>query len=191
MNQFGLPLKVLGWLLAVTGLGWAAEVPTEQAKAVAAITKLGGKVTVDEKSPGKPVIEVDLMDTQVTDAGLGHLAMFPHLQSLNLYNTKVTDAGLEHVKPEQSSPTGSFAIQGNRRGRKETPAGSSSLSCLALNGEGNRSCGPWRLQRLCRAGLNHNLNHKDHEDHEEAALCSWWSLWLVFSPCRQNGSTSR
>jgi len=36
------------------------EVQTEQEKALAAIEKLGGKVTFDEGSPGRPVIAVNL-----------------------------------------------------------------------------------------------------------------------------------
>src|SRR5271157_3041520 len=96
MSRIMLPL-LLGLSLAPV-LCWAAEPNPDQAKAIAEIEKLGGKVAVDDKNPDKPVIDVDLMDTQVTDAGLSHLDRFPHLQSLNLYNTKVTDAGLEHVK---------------------------------------------------------------------------------------------
>ena len=37
-------------------LCWAAEPNADQAKAIAEIEKLGGKVTIDEKRPGKPVI---------------------------------------------------------------------------------------------------------------------------------------
>ena len=76
---------------------------------------LGGRVTVDEKSPGKEAISVDfeypyfpkageiqppfsLVFPQVTDAGLVNLRGLTHLRSLNLKNTKVTDAGLEHLR---------------------------------------------------------------------------------------------
>ena len=45
---------------------WAAG-PADRAKAIAEIEKLGGKVTIDEENPGKPVIGVDLGATQVTD----------------------------------------------------------------------------------------------------------------------------
>jgi beta-lactamase regulating signal transducer with metallopeptidase domain len=75
-----------------------AEANPEQAKAVAEIEKLGGKVSVDEKSPDKPVIGVDLDSTKVTDTGLEHLRGLTKLQTLNLTRTKVTDAGLEHLK---------------------------------------------------------------------------------------------
>jgi beta-lactamase regulating signal transducer with metallopeptidase domain len=71
---------------------------TEQAKAIAEIEKLGGKVIVDEKSPDKPVPLIDLRETKVTDAGLEHLKGFSQLQYLFLGHTDVTDAGLEHLK---------------------------------------------------------------------------------------------
>ena len=78
--------------------GSTAKVNTDQARAIAEIEKLGGKVTIDEKSPGKPVITVDLRQTEVTDAGLEHLKRLPRLESLNLTRTKVTDAGMQHLE---------------------------------------------------------------------------------------------
>ena len=53
-----LLMLTLGLSLAPV-LCWAAEPKADQAKAIAEIEKLGGKVTVDEKSPGKPVISVE------------------------------------------------------------------------------------------------------------------------------------
>jgi hypothetical protein len=70
----------------------------DQAKAVAKIQKLGGKVTVDEKSPDKPVIGVDLRHTKITDADLAHLKALTKLHNLALSRTWITDAGLEHLK---------------------------------------------------------------------------------------------
>ena len=78
--------------------GLTAEPNTDQAKAIADIKQLGGTVTLDEKSPGKPVISVDLHGTKVTDAGLENLQDLPQLQSLVLFNTQITDAGLAHLK---------------------------------------------------------------------------------------------
>ena len=59
-----------------------AEANTEQAKAIAEIEKLGGKVAVDKKSPDKAVFCVILSHTQVTDAGLEHLQGLAKLESL-------------------------------------------------------------------------------------------------------------
>jgi len=62
MNRVTFPMLILGLSLVPTLCGAAG--PTDQAKA-AEIEKLGGKVTVDEKSPGKPVIGVNSGDTKV------------------------------------------------------------------------------------------------------------------------------
>ena len=67
-------------------------------KAIAAIKKLGGKVTFAEKKPGKPVISVYLTATKVTDAGLVHLKGLSKLQMLSLSYTKVTDAGVKKLQ---------------------------------------------------------------------------------------------
>ncbi len=93
-----LRTTVLGVLFACVSAGWAAEPNSEQAKAIAEIEKLGGKVTVDEKSPGRPAVEVDFRGTKVTDTGLIHLRQLPALNVLYLNGTRVTDAGLVHLK---------------------------------------------------------------------------------------------
>ena len=66
-------------------------------KAVEAIQKLGGRITWDMKVKGKPIVILDLTSTNVTDAGLKHLAGLKQLQKLVLNSTMVTDAGLKHV----------------------------------------------------------------------------------------------
>jgi len=66
--------------------------------AIAYFKELGGEVTVDEKSPGMPVIGLGLSVTKVTDAGLMHLKGFTSLRTLWLNNTKITDVGLVHLK---------------------------------------------------------------------------------------------
>ena len=66
-----------------------------RAEALAAIKKLGGKVT-EEGTP--PRMSISFFGTQVTDAGLEHLKGLTDLESLDLRLTKVTDAGLEHLK---------------------------------------------------------------------------------------------
>ena len=109
MNRITFPILMLGLSLTFTLSGCSAkttaeaEQPKEFAKTlkagpIAAIEKLGGRVTVDEDNPGKPVIKVDFMDTEITDAGLENLRGLTQLQSLDLAGTKVTDAGLAHLK---------------------------------------------------------------------------------------------
>jgi len=102
--------------------GSTAEPTTEQARVIALIEKVGGKVFRDETSPGKPVILVSLVAsnvtdaelaslkgltelqnlilnrTQITDAGLVNLKGLTHLHSLQLYNTRITDAGLAYLR---------------------------------------------------------------------------------------------
>ena len=106
MKRIAASILVLGLSLAVVASGCTARVnpKTEtvtggenprQAKAIAEVIRLGGKVTVDEKSPGKPVIGVSLRHVEVTDAGLECLKEFPQLQLLDLDHTQITDAGLE------------------------------------------------------------------------------------------------
>ena len=49
--------------------------------------------------PGKPVIGVNLDETQANDDDLADLKLFPQLQSLSIDETRITDAGLVHIKP--------------------------------------------------------------------------------------------
>lgn len=91
----------------------------ENRRAVAAIKRLGGKVTVDFwrvirvdlSSASTKVIDaslmhlqgltdlqrVDLSRTRITDAGLAHLTNLANLQQLDLAGTKVTGAGFAHL----------------------------------------------------------------------------------------------
>ncbi len=86
-------------LLLFGMLGCGSEsVTLTQEQAIAGIEKLGGKVTIDEKSPGKPVIRVDFSRTEVTDDGLELLKGLTSLQVLALNDTEVTDEGLEHLE---------------------------------------------------------------------------------------------
>ncbi len=66
--------------------------------AIAEIEKAGGWVLADQRRPGKPVVDVSLEATSVTDAGLVHLKELTKLPTVDLSGTKVTDAGLVHLK---------------------------------------------------------------------------------------------
>jgi hypothetical protein len=70
----------------------------DEASAVKAVENLGGTVTRDDKLPGKPVIEVNLGGTQVTDAGLKELKDLKQLTSLYLGDNKVTDDGVADLQ---------------------------------------------------------------------------------------------
>ena len=69
-----------------------------QDAAVAAIRKLGGRVTIDTKSPDRPMTGVDLSSTRVTDAGLVHLQELPSLEVLDLRVTQVTVTGVKELR---------------------------------------------------------------------------------------------
>ena len=97
MNRILLPMLTLALSIAPL-LGWAGETNTSQAKAIAEIEKLGGGVTLDEKSTGRPVISVNLCSARITDAGLIHLKGLTQLQSLSLIDTKVTGVGLRNLR---------------------------------------------------------------------------------------------
>src|SRR4051794_27100456 len=100
----------------------SANVNSMQDRAVAEVTRLGGKIEVDETLPGKPIVKVDLHSTQVTDldlvflkdliqlraldlrltqigdAGVANLKKLTKLQTLNLFRTQLSDVGLAHLK---------------------------------------------------------------------------------------------
>lgn len=105
MTRIMPPLLALAFSLAPV-LCWAAEPNSDQAKAIAEIVKRGGTVTVDEKSPGKPVIEVrfvvgnadDTDDTSdAADSALPFLMGMNQLRKLDLDRNAVTDTGLKNL----------------------------------------------------------------------------------------------
>ena len=65
---------------------------------VAAIERLGGRSFCDERRPGRPIVEVFLTNTQVTDAELEDLGGLATLERLLLEGTQITDTGLEHLR---------------------------------------------------------------------------------------------
>ena len=98
MNRLVALLLPLGVSLVVVASNLAAETRSRQTGVVEDIENLGGKATVDEKSPDKPIVAVDFGHLFVNDARLQRLSELTTLQSLDLRNTLVTDAGLEHLK---------------------------------------------------------------------------------------------
>ncbi len=116
LSQFGDTMRILPFLLLVGSVllvgcdklqavehspdvddAAAAIEKQKQDAAVAAIRKLGGTVTFDEKNPAKPLVAVDLSLLPGIDAGLAHLKGLTSLQDLYL-PPNMTDAGLEHLK---------------------------------------------------------------------------------------------
>ena len=93
------PLALVGVVLVVSQPMLRAQYSkAEQESAIAAIKKLGGKVEVDTKSPGMPVVGVNLKRTKIVDASLEHLKGLTRLEILYLKDTAVTDEGLVYIK---------------------------------------------------------------------------------------------
>lgn len=67
MNRVVAWMLALGFSLIVIALGWAAEINPTEVQVVAEIERLGDTVTLDEKSPDKPVVGVDLHRTRLAD----------------------------------------------------------------------------------------------------------------------------
>ena len=90
----------VAFALAASGLCMSAPARADDAedRAVAVVEKMGGRVTRDDKEPGKPVTAVNLSFTQVTDAELKELAPLKSLTTLYLCGTQVTDAGIKELQ---------------------------------------------------------------------------------------------
>jgi hypothetical protein len=78
--------------------GSPAPAKGDEERAVAAILKLGGKVTRDPKQPDRPVVSVRLGNAILTDADLHHLQGLTELVDLYLGETRLTDDGLKHLQ---------------------------------------------------------------------------------------------
>ena len=78
MKRQLMAVLAIGLLINSPGRGSAAEPKLEQVRAIAEIQKLGGRLTIDEKNPDKPVISVELNTTNATDAELEHLKILTH-----------------------------------------------------------------------------------------------------------------
>jgi hypothetical protein len=73
-------------------------VQPDEAAAVAAIQKLGGKVEFDGTGADRRVVKVYLHQTQVSNDDLIALEKLPKLRNLFLGKTKISDQGLAHLE---------------------------------------------------------------------------------------------
>ena len=90
MNKKSRVLSATGGLLAIA-LALLTTTPGEaDTKAEKAIQALGGKVVRLLAAPGRPIISVEFIGSNLTDAGLKDFQVFKSLQILNLFGTKVT-----------------------------------------------------------------------------------------------------
>ena len=124
-----LRMLVVFGFLSLASIATPAAIPlseTPREGTIAEVTRLGGKVEVDEALPGKPIVKIDLHSTQVNDAdlvflrhseralkylryldlrltqigdeGVVNLKNLTSLQTLNLFRTRVGDQGLAQLK---------------------------------------------------------------------------------------------
>jgi hypothetical protein len=91
-------VAVVALVTGFTGRGLSAAENTPAEKAITEIEKLGGRITRDEKNPGRPVIALMISNAKFTDAELLLVKRLPQIQRLSLLGTQVTDAGLKHLK---------------------------------------------------------------------------------------------
>jgi Leucine-rich repeat (LRR) protein len=76
----------------------AEESQLKQHRLALQIKKAGGDITNNMALyPASTVVGVDLHHTQITDADLAQLKLFPNLRTVNLYGTHTTDAGLANL----------------------------------------------------------------------------------------------
>ena len=99
---------------------WSPFLMDEAAEAIEAIKRLGGRVTIDQAHPDKPVVGVqfgrggrdrdlvllkslpklrvlNLEAAGITDVGMGIINGLTELTSLNVARTEITDVGLAHL----------------------------------------------------------------------------------------------
>ena len=90
-------LMVLSCCIIVPA-GHAQEARVYEARAIAIIRQLYGEVIRDDSRPGRPVIEVNLFETDIDDGQLAILERIAGLRILGLGQTGITDAGLSHLQ---------------------------------------------------------------------------------------------
>jgi eukaryotic-like serine/threonine-protein kinase len=67
--------------------------PVDAEHAPEVLQKLGAKITRSETLPNRPIIAVDLRNTEAPESDLIYLKALPQLQTLDLHRTALTDAG--------------------------------------------------------------------------------------------------
>src|SRR5262249_48916064 len=76
----------------------ARPVVPPSAKLRAQIEKLGGRVTADEQSSDKPILEISFDGSKVNDKDLAFIKDVDTLKVLELGNTKIGDGGMTHLR---------------------------------------------------------------------------------------------
>ncbi len=88
----------LGGLAVVGYRARASDGDPTRDRVVALVGRLEGDVRHDESSPARPIIEIRLAATRVSDDQLGELRGLSSLRSLDLNQTRISDAGLARLR---------------------------------------------------------------------------------------------
>lgn len=91
-------LCVLGSLAIRSARAEAAGREPDQDPVVALVERLGGELRRDDGSPARPIIEIRLATTRISDDQLGELRGLSSLRSLGLDQTRISDAGLARLR---------------------------------------------------------------------------------------------
>lgn len=99
--SIGRVLPVL-WLVGSLAVGSVRAAPAgpgpDRDPVVALVERLGGELRRDEGSPARPIVEIRLATTRVSDDQLGELRGLSSLRRLNLNQTRISDAGLARLR---------------------------------------------------------------------------------------------
>ena len=99
ITYFGSAWGTLGLLRSVPVI---SDPAVQQKVAMDQVRLYQGKVDVDESSPDKAVVRVDLTNYQLDDMSVADfvtlLGVLPRLTALEFKSAKITDAGLVHLK---------------------------------------------------------------------------------------------
>ena len=121
----------------------------DESQAILAIGRLGARIELDDKLPGRPVVGINLCGCHRFKNKDCHLLQpFRQLRSLDLTERKITDAGLKEIRELTSLTT--LSLSHNRitdAGLKELRA-LSKLTKLELTGNAITDAGLAELREL-------------------------------------------
>ena len=101
IGRFFPVLWVLGCLAIGSVRAGAMGSDPERDPVVRLVERLGGQLRRDEGAPGRPIVEIRLSTTSVTDDQLGELRGVASLRSLDLSQTRISDVGLARLRGHQ------------------------------------------------------------------------------------------
>src|SRR5262245_58282880 len=89
--------SVVGGGVLLGLLALAAPSRADEAAAAKLLEELGGRVTLEDGLPAKPIVSVDLSAAEVSDEALKTLKQLKNLRALDLGTRQATDASLKEL----------------------------------------------------------------------------------------------